>query len=174
MNMATVSFCAQETEIDGRARRITLSKIFLWYASDFGDTTYEVLEWMLRYLPAGDATILQGLLGAWGISPPKVAYRKYDWGLNSKSRNDADDEAKKNKVKKNEKKPAVEEMHRTRSESMLVPTRQPGNVTRPRSMSDCGVMYEHRNRKSLKTITLRSRFTANTPYPQPQATLTIG
>jgi Zn-dependent peptidase ImmA (M78 family) len=135
--MATASFCAQETEIDGRARRITLSKIFLWYASDFGDTTYEVLEWMLRYLPAGNATILQGLLGAWGISPPKVAYRKYDWGLNSKSRhNDADDDEAKKKKKDKAKKPAIEEVHRTRSESMLVPTRQPGKATRPRSMSD--------------------------------------
>jgi hypothetical protein len=136
LNMATASFCSQETEVDGRARKVVLSKIFLWYGTDFGETTYEVLEWMLRYLPAGPATVLQGILGAWEVTPTKVAYHKYDWGINKPR--DEDDKKKSSKKQDKEKKSAEAEnvIIRSRSETTLMVPKPQGKAARTRSLSN--------------------------------------
>ena len=42
--MAARNFCAQEVEVVPEARRVRLSKIFLWYGSDFGASERELLQ----------------------------------------------------------------------------------------------------------------------------------
>ena len=44
LTQAACSFCSQEVIFDPTQKRVTLSKIFVWYSSDFGDTENDVLR----------------------------------------------------------------------------------------------------------------------------------
>ena len=44
LNAAAKNFCAQEVKVDVGARRVCLSKIFEWYATDFGANERELLQ----------------------------------------------------------------------------------------------------------------------------------
>ena len=46
LNAAARSFCSQEVRVDVGARRVSLSKIFEWYATDFGSNERELLQWV--------------------------------------------------------------------------------------------------------------------------------
>jgi hypothetical protein len=70
-------------QVDAAARRVSLSKIFKWYAPDFGASKAARLAFLLPHLAAGPRGELQGLLvadpSAAGIG---VAYPEYSWELN--------------------------------------------------------------------------------------------
>lgn len=61
--------------------RVVLSKIFKWYACDFGGER-QLLAWLPRYLPETQAAALRGMLEA-GASGIRVEYAEYDWGSNA-------------------------------------------------------------------------------------------
>ena len=44
LNAAAKNFCSQEVQVDVAARRVSLSKIFEWYATDFGANEREFLQ----------------------------------------------------------------------------------------------------------------------------------
>ena len=44
LTQAACSFCSQEVTFDPTQKQVTLSKIFVWYSSDFGDTENDVLR----------------------------------------------------------------------------------------------------------------------------------
>ena len=44
LTLAAGSFCSQEVAVSEAERRVTTSKIFHWYASDFGSTERERLQ----------------------------------------------------------------------------------------------------------------------------------
>lgn len=74
---AARSFCSQEVITDNN--EVTLSRIFLWYKTDFGSSDEERLRWILQHLDKDEQEKLNILLGAPNI---KVSYKEYDWNLN--------------------------------------------------------------------------------------------
>lgn len=64
--------------LDRSQHRISLSRIFMWYAGDFGATQAERLGFIARYLDKEqDRTFVEDHAGSL-----KVAYQSYDWRLN--------------------------------------------------------------------------------------------
>lgn len=63
----------RNVRIDPAARTVTLSKLFDWYAEDFGDSNTKRLAFVARYRPDGEAL----RKGKW-----RVRYFDYDWSPN--------------------------------------------------------------------------------------------
>jgi hypothetical protein len=64
--------------IDRGKNRVSLSRIFSWYASDFGKTLPERLRFIARYLyNRDDREFLEE-----NAERTKVDYQDYDWRLN--------------------------------------------------------------------------------------------
>lgn len=60
---------------------IHLSSLLKWYSSDFGNTTDDVLRWVLKHVVHPEKkTALQGVMDK---EKYKVKYIDYDWGSNS-------------------------------------------------------------------------------------------
>jgi hypothetical protein len=76
----TYEMLAGEVEVDVKEREVMLSKIFKWYDIDFGPAE-QLLPWLEPYLPASKQKLLRQLLDTEG--PIRLAYREYDWSLNS-------------------------------------------------------------------------------------------
>ena len=69
-----------DIEVDLINKRVRLSKIFKWYAMDFG-TTADLLSWTMKYLPHSKQTQLKELLRC--PMDIQLSYRPYDWDMNS-------------------------------------------------------------------------------------------
>ncbi|NQW29007.1 MAG: hypothetical protein HQ472_00655 [Ignavibacteria bacterium] len=54
-----------------------MSKIFEWYASDFGANSDEIVQYISKYSPALVAESLAKYSSKW-----KIEYGEYDWKLN--------------------------------------------------------------------------------------------
>lgn len=81
LDLAFGAFCESTTSVDCLTRSVTLSKIFLWYARDFGDTERSVLEFIAHRAPASPVvTQLRTLLER--DEDIVVDYAPYDWGPN--------------------------------------------------------------------------------------------
>ncbi|XP_011403572.1 PREDICTED: uncharacterized protein LOC105312537 [Amphimedon queenslandica] len=78
LNGATRNFCSQEVVIDVANRKVTLSKLFLWYFKDFGSTVEELLAWVSNYLD--DNKDINYLLN--DVSNINIEYKDYDWLIN--------------------------------------------------------------------------------------------
>mmetsp|Transcript_21685 Transcript_21685/g.41419 ORF Transcript_21685/g.41419 Transcript_21685/m.41419 type:complete len:599 (+) Transcript_21685:1-1797(+) len=88
LKAAAEAFC-EETEIDADQKTVKLSKIFFWYAKDFGPTTSEVLKWIVQYLSPEKASALNEMIaleseGDDETNEISVVYLDYDWSVNSK------------------------------------------------------------------------------------------
>jgi hypothetical protein len=80
---AAAGFCAGDVEVDAASKRVTLSKIFSWYAPDFGAAKADRLRYLLPHLPADRAARLAALLDADPAARRiSVVHRAYDWGIN--------------------------------------------------------------------------------------------
>lgn len=64
-----------KNSVDGKTRTLYLSKIFKWYAKDFGRKRGSVLSFVLPYLT--EAAAAEGNKGEL-----KIVYTEYDWALN--------------------------------------------------------------------------------------------
>ena len=74
LTLATRNFIDAETEIDPTSGRVVISQIFRWYAPDFGGEA-GVRAFLAAYLPEGDRKR--------AAATAKIAYRTYDWRLNT-------------------------------------------------------------------------------------------
>lgn len=72
-------FISQEPS--GLNMDIKLSVLFKWYRSDFGRTTLDVLNWILRHLD--DSKTIEILRRAIMSKNFKLSYLEYDWSLNT-------------------------------------------------------------------------------------------
>jgi hypothetical protein len=59
LDAAAEAFCASEVDVDATARAVSLSKIFKWYAVDFGADKAARLRFLLPHLSAGKAAALK-------------------------------------------------------------------------------------------------------------------
>lgn len=62
------------------AREARISKIFDWFANDFGASDREVLTFIARFAPEAAAAGIRSAPGAW-----RIRYKAYDWGLNDRA-----------------------------------------------------------------------------------------
>lgn len=65
----------EKNRVDVGARRVRLSPIFRWYASDFGGDPAEIGRYLARYFTGPERTLLRS--GAFDVE-----YTPYDWTLN--------------------------------------------------------------------------------------------
>ncbi len=79
---AAEAFCQSEVSVDRAARVVQLSKIFKWYAIDFGADQGQRLRYIAGLLQGQARQELEGLLGDGG-GAVKVVYKEYDWSSNS-------------------------------------------------------------------------------------------
>ena len=76
LELAARSFVNADLEVDRAHATVRVSRLFYWYAEDFG----ELVPWLLRHLdPGADCDWLAGSLGA-----VRIEYRDYDWALNDR------------------------------------------------------------------------------------------
>ena len=68
--------------MDEKNGTVTLSEIFKWYRSDFGNSDLEVCEFLLKYVR--DENKKTGLEKLLADKKVKLRYSKYDWGHNGK------------------------------------------------------------------------------------------
>ena len=82
--MAAASFCGQEIEVDPRGR-VRLSKLLLWYKSDFGVTDDDVLTTLATFVR--DEELRSKILSvvANETLQEKIAYKDYNWKINASS-----------------------------------------------------------------------------------------
>jgi hypothetical protein len=82
--MAAASFCGQEIEVDPQGR-VRLSKLLLWYKSDFGATDNDVLTTLATFVR--DEELRSKILSvvANETLQEKIAYKDYNWKINASS-----------------------------------------------------------------------------------------
>lgn len=79
LSLATRAFLESELSIDCERREVWLSKIFSWYAVDFGTTNENVLSWICKYVDDNTRIQLKQMLTEPGVT---VKYLPYDWESN--------------------------------------------------------------------------------------------
>lgn len=72
---------AGEVEVDQGKHEVRLSKIFQWYAVDFGSSSRERLQYLLPFLPQAPQQALRAMLDSGKAI--KVKYNPYDWTVNT-------------------------------------------------------------------------------------------
>ncbi|CEM31849.1 unnamed protein product [Vitrella brassicaformis CCMP3155] len=84
LRIAAQAFCEMDenVSVDRAAKTIFLSKIFDWYAADFGANTKEVLTKAADWCRGDKKAAVEGLLATGGY---RVRYTKYDWSNNAKN-----------------------------------------------------------------------------------------
>lgn len=78
LDLAARSYVAQTTAIDYKTGRLCVSRLFSWFAADFGGQA-GVIDFLRRHLPHGNVhtwLVDQG-------SSVQLAYGHYDWSLNA-------------------------------------------------------------------------------------------
>lgn len=70
-----------DVEVAEDKEEVTLSMLFKWYRSDFGETDLDILRWIQTRSSGKISKRLESLLGR--TSSPKIVYAPYDWSLNS-------------------------------------------------------------------------------------------
>ncbi|GIL48823.1 hypothetical protein Vafri_5253 [Volvox africanus] len=81
---AAEAFCAGEVLVDRARREVRLSKIFKWYAIDFGADKYGRLSCLAAFLSEPAKTDLLEMVrqAKSGGGSIRVEYKEYDWSLN--------------------------------------------------------------------------------------------
>ncbi|GLI62777.1 hypothetical protein VaNZ11_005523 [Volvox africanus] len=81
---AAEAFCVGEVLVDRARREVRLSKIFKWYAIDFGPDKYARLSCIAAFLsePAKTDLLEMVRLAKSGEASIQVEYKEYDWSLN--------------------------------------------------------------------------------------------
>lgn len=81
LQWATEGFCSEEVEIRPGKGDVILSRIFQWYAKDFGASSKEVLLWIAPFLDKEKKLELLYMLNNGKV---KVKYSTYDWDTNNR------------------------------------------------------------------------------------------
>ncbi|KAG1666012.1 hypothetical protein FOA52_010922 [Chlamydomonas sp. UWO 241] len=83
LQAAGEAFCASEVVVSRAINTVTLSKIFKWYAPDFGRTDTERLTWLAQFLQGQQRQDLDAMLASSNSSGSiKIKHKDYDWSLN--------------------------------------------------------------------------------------------
>eukprot|EP00307_Rebecca_sp_RCC1486_P005008 CAMPEP_0119424388 /NCGR_PEP_ID=MMETSP1335-20130426/32427_1 /TAXON_ID=259385 /ORGANISM="Chrysoculter rhomboideus, Strain RCC1486" /LENGTH=463 /DNA_ID=CAMNT_0007449909 /DNA_START=16 /DNA_END=1407 /DNA_ORIENTATION=- len=87
LGLAAQAFCESTTTVDRDARTVRVSKLFEWYAVDFGQDARTILARIDQYLSASTSAVsdaLRALLTSEsaGDDLVQVEYDAYDWGVN--------------------------------------------------------------------------------------------
>ena len=80
LDLAAKSFLSQEVTISKKedgSFDVIVSKLFLWYGSDFGDSASDLLTWMVGNLGSEKFSLDEIVAGGFDI-----IYRDYDWTSN--------------------------------------------------------------------------------------------
>ena len=78
LDMATRGFIDASVEIHPEKNELSISRIFQWYASDFGGRE-GIIELLIDYLPADER---RDFIANYR-SKINLRYDSYDWGLNN-------------------------------------------------------------------------------------------
>lgn len=78
LNNAARNFVNDNFRIDGN--NLHVSKLFMWYGSDFGENNKEILRWMCPYLSEPSAETVRNLLESGKF---EIKYEPYDWLINT-------------------------------------------------------------------------------------------
>jgi hypothetical protein len=82
LQAAGEAFCASEVVVARASNTVTVSKIFKWYAPDFGRTDTERLRWMATFLQGQAREDLDAMLASSNSGSIKLKHKDYDWSLN--------------------------------------------------------------------------------------------
>ena len=80
LELAARSFLSQEVTISKKENGsfdVSVSKLFLWYGSDFGDSGSDLLKWIMDNLGSEKFRLDEIVAGGFDI-----IYRDYDWTSN--------------------------------------------------------------------------------------------
>lgn len=81
LSMAAQNFCSQEVQVLAHQRKVLLSKIFLWYASDFGSNQRDLLKCVSRYVSDEKSKAdLEEMLSS--SEEVNIEFKDYNWQLN--------------------------------------------------------------------------------------------
>ncbi|KAG7343262.1 glutaredoxin [Nitzschia inconspicua] len=80
LRVAALEFCDDDENFSIQGNTIHLSKIFSWYSEDFGSTSTEILQKILRFCRASKALGLKTLLDHGGF---RIKYNPYDWSTDA-------------------------------------------------------------------------------------------
>uniref|UniRef100_A0A7S4HGZ1 DEP domain-containing protein n=1 Tax=Vannella robusta TaxID=1487602 RepID=A0A7S4HGZ1_9EUKA len=81
LQIATESFISEEVVADLAKREVKMSRLFDWFANDFGESQEDILLFVLPFCGGEQKTALVKLLGL-DRDKIKVSYSDYDWNLN--------------------------------------------------------------------------------------------
>lgn len=70
-------FVEQRNQLDAKTKTARLSKVYEWYAEDFGKNTRQMLQTLIPYVNPPTAASLRKDTPAW-----KVSFLEWDWSLN--------------------------------------------------------------------------------------------
>ena len=79
LDKATKNYLESTNFDDSDPSVLILSKLFLWYRADFGETDEEVLQWLIAH---SSAEMAHKITAALAHPPVKIQYQEYIWGLN--------------------------------------------------------------------------------------------
>jgi len=82
LDLAATSFLSQEVTVSKKENGsydIHVSKLFLWYGSDFGDGESDLLAWIISNLGSGPHKLRLDEIVGGGFN---IIYRDYDWASN--------------------------------------------------------------------------------------------
>lgn len=83
LNMAAASFCNQDIEVLADKKTVQLSKLLLWYKSDFGQSDRQVLHTLSGFVTNDELKVQIEEVIRDVESEEKIVFRDYDWTLNS-------------------------------------------------------------------------------------------
>ena len=78
--MAASSFLSQEVTIEKKKSgcfEVNVSKLFLWYGSDFGSSPSELLTWIVKRRESDEFNLDEIVKSGF-----EIIYRDYDWTSN--------------------------------------------------------------------------------------------
>ena len=78
--MAATSFLSQEVTVEKKETgsfKVNVSKLFLWYGSDFGDSPSDLLTWIIRRRETNQFELEEIVKSGF-----EIIYRDYDWASN--------------------------------------------------------------------------------------------
>ena len=80
LDLAATSFLSQEVTVEKKETgsfEVNVSKLFLWYGSDFGDSPSDLLTWIIRRRETNQLELEEIVKSGF-----EIIYRDYDWTSN--------------------------------------------------------------------------------------------
>eukprot|EP01125_Pyxidicula_operculata_P003607 TRINITY_DN1472_c3_g1_i1.p1 TRINITY_DN1472_c3_g1~~TRINITY_DN1472_c3_g1_i1.p1 ORF type:complete len:1623 (-),score=505.24 TRINITY_DN1472_c3_g1_i1:343-5211(-) len=150
LNWATECYVQDDIQIIKDEKKIMLSQLFKWYASDFGKSQDDILKFLIKHTPQTHP--LKTYLKTIPISQWTIDFTNYDWDTNQRGYSDDDEDKDNNKLlEPNEVKKSRKTSHKKEDDddnNSNVNSNSSGELLVPGNNSE--------NRKSVKKPLLRS------------------